>query len=626
MKIFVTNPEKYEYAIKEVLTETVAEWGEGGINVEIDRCEKGLKIVSDGNKAKLYFSDVTSLLRGIGVIVSRGKSEYSIEEELRYKNFGCMVDCSRNGVLNMSSVKRFIKISALLGMNTIQLYTEDTYEIEDEPYFGHLRGRYTVAELHEIDAYAESLGVEAVPCIQTLAHLNAIFEWRKYKKIRDTQDILNVGMEETYELIDKMLAASKKAFKSNKINIGMDEAHSLGRGAYLDKFGYKPRSDIMKEHLARVIELCRKHGYEPMMWGDMFFRDCSKTNDYYDKNIVLTEKALNSVPEGVNMVFWNYHFRDVKDYEFMLDNHMKFGRKVSFAGGVWTWLGFAPAQKYAVDVSRHATLALRKYDLDTVLVTIWGDNGTEASPFSCLPTLASYAEGAWNSDTSDEAIERSMSALGASYRDFLEMDRLLYKQLWSIVHKYMLYNDPLLGTWDYHIPSDTDEFFSDAAKTFEECAERNPKWAYIFNSLAALAKVLATKASFGIKLKDAYDKGDKKALEKIANETVPSLIVDVKNFITLHRKRWRTDNKNFGFDVQDVRLGGVVARLEATAEAVNSYLAGELDRIEELEVPRLPDDSGAEMNLINSASGSKIERGTLANAYVWSEIYSKSRK
>ncbi|MBQ5746660.1 MAG: family 20 glycosylhydrolase, partial [Clostridia bacterium] len=314
MKIFVTNPGKYEFAIKEVLTETVAEWGEGDITVTLDSCDTGLKAVSDGKSVTLCFSDVTSLLRGIAVIVSRGNSTYTVEEKCAYKNFGCMVDCSRNGVLNMASVKRFIKLSALFGMNTIQLYTEDTYEIENEPYFGHLRGRYSVKELQEIDAYAESLGVEAVPCIQTLAHLGPIFEWRKYKKIRDTADILNVGMEETYELIDKMLAASKKAFKSNKINIGMDEAHSLGRGAYLDKFGYKPRSDIMKEHLARVMELCRKHGYEPMMWGDMFFRDCSKTNDYYDKNIVLTEKALNSVPEGVNMVFWNYHFRDVKDY------------------------------------------------------------------------------------------------------------------------------------------------------------------------------------------------------------------------------------------------------------------------------------------------------------------------
>jgi hexosaminidase len=44
------------------------------------------------------------------------------------------------------------------------LYTEDTYQIPDEPFFGYLRGAYTEAELREIDDYAYALGIEVVPC------------------------------------------------------------------------------------------------------------------------------------------------------------------------------------------------------------------------------------------------------------------------------------------------------------------------------------------------------------------------------------------------------------------------------------------------------------------------------
>ena len=40
----------------------------------------------------------------------------------------------------------------------------------------------------------------------------------------------------------------------------MDEAHSLGRGAYMDKNGLQPKSDIMLRHLNRVVELCKKYG------------------------------------------------------------------------------------------------------------------------------------------------------------------------------------------------------------------------------------------------------------------------------------------------------------------------------------------------------------------------------
>ena len=39
---------------------------------------------------------------------------------------------------------------ALLGYNAAMLYTEDTYALPDEPYFGFLRGAYTAAELRRI--------------------------------------------------------------------------------------------------------------------------------------------------------------------------------------------------------------------------------------------------------------------------------------------------------------------------------------------------------------------------------------------------------------------------------------------------------------------------------------------
>lgn len=57
------------------------------------------------------------------------------------------------------------------------LYTEDTYEVNDEPYFGYVRGRYTKEEMKELDAFAGSLGISLIPCIQTLAHLKATFRW-----------------------------------------------------------------------------------------------------------------------------------------------------------------------------------------------------------------------------------------------------------------------------------------------------------------------------------------------------------------------------------------------------------------------------------------------------------------
>jgi hypothetical protein len=49
---------------------------------------------------------------------------------------------------------------ALMGNNLVMLYTEDTYELEGEPFFGYMRGRFSFDEVRELDDYAFNLGME----------------------------------------------------------------------------------------------------------------------------------------------------------------------------------------------------------------------------------------------------------------------------------------------------------------------------------------------------------------------------------------------------------------------------------------------------------------------------------
>ena len=124
--------------------------------------------------------------------------------ECAFEKFGVMIDCSRNAVMTVNSFKKMVDILSDLGYNTIRLYTEDTYEVDDEPYFGYLRGRYTKEELKEMDGYAKSKGIELIPCIQTLAHLGTLFKYEEYKPINDIDNILLVENERTYTLIENM--------------------------------------------------------------------------------------------------------------------------------------------------------------------------------------------------------------------------------------------------------------------------------------------------------------------------------------------------------------------------------------------------------------------------------------
>ena len=42
---------------------------------------------------------------------------------------------------------------ALTGCNLAMLYTKDTYLLPGEPYFGYMRGRYTMEEIRAAEAY-----------------------------------------------------------------------------------------------------------------------------------------------------------------------------------------------------------------------------------------------------------------------------------------------------------------------------------------------------------------------------------------------------------------------------------------------------------------------------------------
>ncbi len=589
MNFFVRNPGIYEPLIKEVLTETEAVWGEGGITVTLAECDEGVRVVSDGENVTLYYSDLTSLFRGLGTAVVR-EGTYDVTEKLRYRQLGNMIDCSRNAVARVETVKRFCRISALMGFNIIQLYTEDTYEIEDEPYFGHLRGRYTSEELREIDEYASQLGIEVIPCIQTLAHLNAIFRWKEYQPVCDIDNILNVGLERTYELIEKMLITMKGNLRSRQINIGMDEAHHLGLGKYLDQNGYRKRGDIMREHLDRVVKLCEKHGYQPMMWSDMFFRVCSKNGGYFEESANLTDEIINSVPEGINLIMWNYWY-DEKLYDVMCREHFRFKNKISFAGGGGCWSTIAPFQEYSKSVAKGVVKKIAEYPFDTVFCTEWGDGGAETSFLTTLPTIAIFAEGSWSGDISDEALKLCTKRVSADYDDFKALDRFtLIPEVtnnFSYATRYLLYSDVLQGKWDMQIPDGCEEHFIATEAEMRRASENNPKWSYIFDFYADFARVLAAKSELGKKLKAAYDRGDNEEMLSIADTAIPKLVSDIEIFLKSFKKRWETDSKDFGFDIQEIRIGGLIYRLKGAADKIHNLLEGKLEKIEELEAPRM---------------------------------------
>ena len=59
----------------------------------------------------------------------------------------------------------------------------------------------------------------------------------------------------------------------------------------------------------------------------------------------------------------------------------------------------------------------------------------------------------------------------------------------------------------------------------------------------------------------------------------------LEEFYNAFEVQWNKENKQFGFEVQDYRLGGLIRRVEHTAKIIMEYVNGNIDCIQQLEEP-----------------------------------------
>ncbi len=502
----------------------------------------------------------------------------------KFKDLTYMLDCSRNAVYKVETVKDVISQLAVCGYTSIMLYTEDTYKVDDYPYFGYLRNGYTKEDLKEIDEYAQTLGLELIPCIQTLAHFNTVTRYPAMDRLFDCNDILLVGEEETYKFIESLISTCANCFTSRRINIGMDEAYMLGRGRYLEKHGFEKRFDIMKKHLKKVNEICEKYGFKPMMWSDMFFFFVS--GEHCNSGEV-TYKGI--VPENVSLVYWNYWDLSEEKYDVAMKQHRNFDNELIFAGGAWKWLGFAPDNRYSLKAMEESTKACVKNNVDHYIVTGWGDNGAETSCFAVLPAI--FYQGYINYhgyEVNDPFKKAFKSFSGMELDDFLTLDLANRVTKNDDINektsaaKYLLFNDVLLGTLDTIIEKGQNELYAEHAERLGKVVEKAGKWAYIFKTQQKLCKVLSIKAEIGINLREAYKNGDKERLQSLLME-LKILYTHVTHFYFAFSEQWEKEARPNGFDVQDIRIGALKQRILTAIHKVDDYLKGYTDRIGELE-------------------------------------------
>jgi len=583
-----------------------------GIPVEVSKQDMGLYVCYNGKEAKIAYDKKVEFFRALGLLieaVSEGKTEFAKNEQPYFETCGGMYDNSHGALCNIETMKFTIRKMAMMGLNMFMMYSEESYEVPEYPYFGYLRGRYSYDEVKELDDYADMFGVEIIPAMQALGHLSNTLRWSAFKEIADTGDCLLVGEEKTYEFIEAMIRASAAPVRSKRIHIGFDETMSLGTGKYMTKHGYRPRIEIYLEHLIKVAEICEKMGLTPLIWSDMFFRLKGSAHGYAYDNAEIPEDIAAKIPKNIELVNASYGPTNKERYKTWFKAHLDSGREMHFAGAVHDWHGFCVNYRHTFPASEAALLACKEMNIKHAYATTWGDDSTERDILTDLLGFQQYAEHCYNiSPSVEDVCKRYNYCVGGDANMILGMANIDVPDEANLPEikteallaqfdlsddlinpsKYLMWQDTLLGKFDTELKKcNFPKHFRERGDYLRTFIGKYPEWESSLQFYIALCDAVEDKCSIGVDIKKAYDEKNMDELMRIADERIPKLIEKVRVMWLKNRELWFDRHKPFGWEVLDRRYGGLRTRLESVSYRLKDYCAGNISKLEELEGERL---------------------------------------
>ena len=555
------------------------------------------RVIRSTGEVLVEYNSVAAAARGVGSALAKLEGE----ETTPFKMLGIMLDVSRNMVMKVDHLKLWFRRLSLSGYNLVMLYTEDTYQLPGEPFFGYMRGGYSIDEIKELDAYAKKLGIELVGCIQTLGHLEQIIRWHgAYGKISDTAKVLMVDEPKTYELIDKMIAFWSEALDSRRIHIGMDETHDLGRGKFIDYHGFEAPFELFNRHLGKVNEICKKHGVAPLIWSDMYFRLSNPEQNYYDFTSPIPESVQKKIPKNVQLVYWDYYNDRQEHYTDFIEGHRQFGRLPIVASGIWTWSKLWYDHHKTRSTVPPCVNACRQTGVRELIFTMWGDDGGFCHWESASAGLAFAAECVYHTEPDNTRIARRFKAVAAA--DYGLVTRISamegYHRLadgyeFRVRAAVLLYDDPLLRIalrgYRQAIPEVAAERHAVFLRLLEELKTAGSRSGEINLDLArAVLTALERKMYYHLELDAAWPVRDRKRLARLSREVLPELAAAIEAYAAELRREWLKAARPFGLEVQQIRLAGAVARARETALRIDEFLSGSIPTIPELEAAPEP--------------------------------------
>jgi hypothetical protein len=152
----------------------------------------------------------------------------------------------------------------------------------------------------------------------------------------------------------------------------------------------------------------------------------------------------------------------------------------------------------------------------------------------------------------------------------------------------MLYSDPFRGYLDYTVKKGGSETYREIGDKLRAIAPKTRTYGYVFDMGAKLCDLMELKYELGIKTREAYQKGDKVELRRLADNEYALLPAHIRAFSKAFEKKWMKESKPCGFEYYSFTLGGLEERARYQRKRLQNYLDGKVESIDELSWELLP--------------------------------------
>jgi hypothetical protein len=297
--------------------------------------------------------------------------ELTLEDWPDFAQRGVMLDVSRDRVPTLATLRALIDRLARWKINQLQLYMEHTFAYPGHDVVWQHASPFTARELVELDAYAAARHIELVPNQNSFGHMQRWLVHEPYRGLAECPD----GFEhpanwtgEPYglcatdprclELLEGLYDQLLPCFRSQQLNVGLDETLDLGKGRSRAACEERGTGRVYLEFLQAVHTRVQARGKRMQFWGDI---------------IVQHPELIAELPASAIALEWGY------EAEHPWDEHLarfeQAGLDFYVCPGTSSWNSIAGRTENAIlNLARAAERGKAAGALG-MLTTDWGDHG-----------------------------------------------------------------------------------------------------------------------------------------------------------------------------------------------------------------------------------------------------------